>query len=775
MYITKRDGRKELFDKEKLKNAITRAFVSSQEKCDDIDAIVNAIIITNNTGVEKIQDKVEAELMKNYPATAKAYILYRNKRTEIREGGRELDQTLWEIVSGEKPDVTKENANINGDTPMGTILRFGSEASKKVGLKRMMSSDATEAHRNGDIHIHDLDFLAAGATTTCMQIDITKLFENGFNTGHGRLREPQSIMSYASLAAIAIQANQNDQHGGQSIPAFDYDMAIGVRKSYSKIFKEKLIDILEDVLDVEFTTDDFVGFYKENGEPKYHLSLDNIYYQKLKDYTLIVTQDKEIIITGFDRIWNKVLKALIKRSNKEIEKQTHQAMEGFIHNVNTLNSRAGSQVPFSSINYGTDTSEEGRLVMKMLLQATDEGLGNGETPIFPIQVFKVKNGINAFEGDPNYDLFERACYVSAKRLFPNFEFLDAPYNLKYYNPNDYHSEVATMGCRTRVYENRYNPDNITSFGRGNLSFTTINLPRLGIENGRINENGIDEFFKKLDEMMVLCKEQLLDRLQIQMKKKVKNFPFLMGQGIWVGSDKLNKEDELGDILKEGSLSIGFIGLAECLIALTGKHHGESIDAQKLGLDIVKHMRQMTDKFAEETGLNFSLFATPAEGLSFRFTDMDKKKYGIIKGITDKDYYTNSFHVPVYYDISLFEKIDIEAPYHALCNAGHITYVEVEGDLCKNPKAFETIVHYMMQKGIGYGAINHPVDRCTNCNYTGTIIGDTCPACDKTEGNGTHIERIRRITGYLVGDMNRWNRGKKAEEKDRVKHDFSYRF
>lgn len=655
MYITKRDGRKELFDKEKLKNAITRAFVSSQEKCDDIDAIVNAIIITNNTGVEKIQDKVEAELMKNYPATAKAYILYRNKRTEIREGGRELDQTLWEIVSGEKPDVTKENANINGDTPMGTMLRFGSEASKKVGLKRMMSSDATEAHRNGDIHIHDLDFLAAGATTTCMQIDITKLFENGFNTGHGRLREPQSIMSYASLAAIAIQANQNDQHGGQSIPAFDYDMAIGVRKSYSKIFKEKLIDILEDVLDVEFTTDDFVGFYRENGEPKYHLSLDNIYYQKLKDYTLIVTQDKEIIITGFDRIWNKVLKALIKRSNKEIEKQTHQAMEGFIHNVNTLNSRAGSQVPFSSINYGTDTSEEGRLVMKMLLQATDEGLGNGETPIFPIQVFKVKNGINAFEGDPNYDLFERACYVSAKRLFPNFEFLDAPYNLKYYNPNDYHSEVATMGCRTRVYENRYNPDNITSFGRGNLSFTTINLPRLGIENGRINENGIDEFFKKLDEMMVLCKEQLLDRLQIQMKKKVKNFPFLMGQGIWVGSDKLNKEDELGDILKEGSLSIGFIGLAECLIALTGKHHGESIDAQKLGLDIVKHMRQMTDKFAEETGLNFSLFATPAEGLSFRFTDMDKKKYGIIKGITDKDYYTNSFHVPVYYDISLFEK------------------------------------------------------------------------------------------------------------------------
>lgn len=337
------------------------------------------------------------------------------------------------------------------------------------------------------------------------------------------------------------------------------------------------------------------------------------------------------------------------------------------------------------------------------------------------------------------------------------------------------SGILSHNCRTRVYENRYNPDNITSFGRGNLSFTTINLPRLGIENGRINENGIDEFFKKLDEMMVLCKEQLLDRLQIQMKKKVKNFPFLMGQGIWVGSDKLNKEDELGDILKEGSLSIGFIGLAECLIALTGKHHGESIDAQKLGLDIVKHMRQMTDKFAEETGLNFSLFATPAEGLSFRFTDMDKKKYGIIKGITDKDYYTNSFHVPVYYDISLFEKIDIEAPYHALCNAGHITYVEVEGDLCKNPKAFETIVHYMMQKGIGYGAINHPVDRCTNCNYTGTITGDTCPACDKTEGNGTHIERIRRITGYLVGDMNRWNRGKKAEEKDRVKHDFSYRF
>ena len=548
-------------------------------------------------------------------------------------------------------------------------------------------------------------------------------------------------------------------HGGQAVPNFDFSMAEGVRKSFTKIFRNNTIKfsnfIRETESDVDYT-ESMKAFFKDlvnkNAGPKYlnKESYDQTFNALKESYPEV----------NFDRI----KKDIIKDSELEIKEQTYQAMEALIHNLNTMHSRAGAQVPFSSLNYGTDTSEEGRLVVSCLLDTTIAGLGDGETPIFPIQIFKVKEGVNYNPGDKNYDLFQKAILCSAKRLFPNFSFLDAPFNFKYYKENDYNSEVAYMGCRTRVMANNYDPTKEVTCGRGNLSFTSINLPRLGI----LYPNK-DEFFKHLDEMCDLVIKQLLDRFEVQRHKKVKNMPFLMGQHVWIDSDKLGWDDEIDEVIRNGTLTIGFIGLAECLIALTGKHHGESEESQKLGLEIVGFMRKKMDEASEKYHLNFSLIATPAEGLSGRFVKLDKKRFGIIPGVTDKEFYTNSFHVPVYYPISMFKKIDIEAPYHNLTNGGHITYIEVDGDIAKNPQAFEKIVRHMKEKGIGYGAVNHPVDRDPICGYNG-IIDNVCPKCGRHEEEGSvGFERIRRITGYLVGTLDRFNDAKRAEEHARVKH------
>lgn len=609
-------------------------------------------------------------------------------------------------LSSRDSDLKRDNANINGDTPMGAMLQQGANTAKEYYLDTMIDPEIAALHREGWIHIHDLDFY--GWTTTCCQIDLLKLFEGGFDTGHGHLREPKSIGSYAALAAIAIQSNQNDQHGGQSIVNFDYAMAKGVRMTYEKHLKH----YNELIVDISGCSDE---------------------------------------------------KSAHEMAMESTKRDTYQAMEGFIHNLNTMHSRAGAQVPFSSINYGLDTSWEGRLAIEQLLLATEAGLGNGETPIFPIQIFRVKEGVNYNPEDPSYDLFRLAMRVSSKRLFPNFSFVDAPFNLQYYDPDRPETQVAYMGCRTRVLGNVYDPSREISNGRGNLSFTSINLPRLAIE-----ANGdVDKFFDLLNDMLNKVMKQLLDRYEVQSRRLVRNFPFLMGEGVWIDSDTLGPDDEIGEVLKHGTLSIGFIGLAETLKSLTGKHHGESEEAQELGQFIVSYIRTFCDRKSKELQMNVTCLATPAESLSGRFVRMDKKRYGEIKGVTDRDYYTNSFHVPVYYPISAYDKIRIEAPYHALTNAGHISYVELDGDVSKNLEAFEKIIRCMKECGIGYGSINHPVDRDPICGYNG-IIGDTCPCCGRTEEEGK-FERIRRITGYLVGTLDRFNNAKRAEEKDRVKH------
>ena len=660
-------------------------------------------------------------------------------------------------------DIKRENANIDGNTAMGTMLQYGSAVSKEFCKTHILKPEHSYAHDNGDIHIHDMDFFNMG-TLTCCQIDLKKLFEGGFSTGHGFLREPNDIMSYGALAAIAIQSNQNDQHGGQSIPFFDYGLAKGVYKTFRKLYisnMSKALKLFKDIDNKEAIKNIVCKIEDENLK----LGLEkNEYY---------INKEKEILKEEFnidEDIAKKIQDFAYNEAYEETDRQTYQSMEGFIHNLNTMHSRAGAQVPFSSVNFGTDTSEEGRMISKNLLLCLERGLGDGETPIFPILIFKVKEGINLNPGDPNYDLFKLSCKVSAKRLFPNFSFLDAPFNAKYYKEGHPETEATYMGCRTRVLSNVCGEEVVN--GRGNLSFTTINLPRLGIKHGMINnrEANLDGFFKELDEKIDLVIDQLLERMEVQGNKKMKNFPFLMGQGIWLGSDHLGPEDRLKEVIKQGTLTVGFIGLAECLIGLIGKHHGESKEAQELGIKIISHMRDRMDEARDKYKLNFSLIATPAEGLSGRFTSIDKALYGIIEGITDKEYYTNSFHVPVYYKISAFEKIRIEAPYHEFTNAGHITYVELDGDPTNNVEAFETIIRAMKELGIGYGSINHPVDRDPICKYSGIIEGSICPACGRNEEiSDIKFERIRRITGYLVGTVDRFNNAKRAEVRDRVKH------
>ncbi|MBS6115053.1 anaerobic ribonucleoside triphosphate reductase [Thomasclavelia spiroformis] len=733
--IRKRDGRLVPFELDKIAGAIYKAFQACSSKYELKTALDIAKKVEKNLEkkqsalptVELVQDTVEEVLIEQgFVRVAKAYILYRANRTRERDMRSRLMKTFEEITFSESKnsDLKRENANVNADAPMGTMLKYGTEAAKQFNEMFVLKPKHARAHANGDIHIHDMDFLTL--TTTCCQIDIKRLFENGFSTGHGVLRSPNSISVYAALACIAIQSNQNDQHGGQAIPNFDYGMAPGVAKSYIKHFYHNLakaISLLENI-----DGEKIAATIKNKLVLKPTLDNNEEFNNAIKT---------ELLNKNIKNI-DKIIEFSNKTAYQETDEETYQAMEAFIHNLNTMHSRAGAQVPFSSINYGMDTSSEGRMVMKNVLLATEAGLGHGETPIFPIQIFRVKEGINYNEGEPNYDLFKLACKTSAKRLFPNFSFVDAPFNLKYYKGTP-ETEIAYMGCRTRVMANVYDKNNEISFSRGNLSFTTINLPRLAI----LSNGDVKEFFNKLDDMLELCIDQLLERFEIQCRRKVKNYPFLMGQGIWLGSDKLKPDDEVREVLKHGTLTVGFIGLAETLKALIGYHHGESEQAQALGLKIVGHMAEAMDEASKKYNLNFSLIATPAEGLSGRFIKMDKKLFGNLEGITDREYYTNSFHIPVYYPISAYNKIKLEGPYHALTNGGHISYIEMDGDSTKNLAAFEKIIRAMHDNGIGYGAINHPVDRDPVCGYNG-IIDDVCPCCGRKENEHHGLERIPRI-------------------------------
>ena len=588
-------------------------------------------------------------------------------------------------------------ASIDGDTAMRKMLHFGAKGAKEFAKAFLLKSEHTSAHENGDLHIHDLDFLPAGKLTCC-QTDPLELFANGgFSTGHGFLRTPNSISSYCALAAIILQANQNEMHGGQSIPNFDYAMAEGVRKTYKKNLAHNLAK-----------------------------------FSRFKNNKALTKKETELAEA---------------EAREDTRIQTYQAMEGLVHNLNAMHSHIGAQVPSTSLNFGTDTTPEGQLVTEQFLLAIDAGLGKGEAPAFPTSIFKVKEGVNYNPEDPNYHLFKLAMLISSKRHSPNFVFIDAPFNLQYYKKGDYKTEVATMDCRTRVFSSIFPESDGRITGRGNCSFTTINLPRIaikhGIAKGERSKADFDGFYKELKKKLALAAEQLLERFNFQAEKTVKNFPFLMGQGVWINSSNLKPDSKLREVIKHGTLSIGFIGLAEALIALTGKHHGESEEAQKLGLEIVKFMRNLTDKFAKKYHLNYSLLATPAEGLAESFTKTDAKNFGRIKGVTDKEFYTNSFHVPASYRIGMHNKIDIEAPYHALCNAGHITYVEMDGDICKNLEAFESIIRYMKDAGIGYGSVNPPVDRDPVCGFSGVIDRHVCPACGRKEGNGElKFERLR---------------------------------
>lgn len=767
--IIKRDGRTAAYDVEKIAKAIFRAATSVGGK--DYQTAQNLALQvekrleekcapSQSPTVEQIQDMVEKVLIENgHSRTAKEYILYRAQRTRVREMNTKLMKVYEDLTfkSAAENDIKRENANIDGNTAMGTMLKYGSEGAKAFYEMFVLDPEHASAHDCGDIHIHDLDFFSL--TTTCCQIDLTKLFEGGFNSGYGYLREPGDIASYAALAYNAIQSNQNDQHGGQSVPKFDFDMAPGVRKTYQKNYCRCLANACELLCGIS----DCSKLLSEVFEP---LKSDNLVpsMEQNEEYTAAEQKLLKEVLSCTDSEITAAQRFAAKHAYKETERATYQAMEALIHNLNTMHSRAGAQTPFSSLNYGTDTSPEGRMVIKNMLLAEQAGLGHGETPIFPIHIFKVKEGVNFNPSDPNYDLFRLACKVSAKRLFPNFSFLDAPFNLQYYKDGRPETEVAYMGCRTRVAANTYDPTREITTGRGNLSYTSINLPRLAI----LSNKNIDLFFDLLDRKIDLVIQQLLDRFRIQGQKKVLNFPFLMGQGVWLDSDKLSPNDEIAEVLKHGTLTIGFIGLAETLVALIGQHHGQSEYAQNLGLEIIGHMRARMDAESEKRKLNFSLIATPAEGLSGRFVKIDRERFGVIEGVTDRDYYTNSFHIPVYFDINAFEKIRLEAPYHALTNGGHITYVELDGDPLQNVDAFEQLIRCMKESGIGYGSINHPVDRDPVCGYTG-IIGDECPNCHRKETADQPIERIRRITGYLVGSLEHFNNAKRAEEHDRVKH------
>lgn len=757
--VVKRNGSRVDFNGTKVAMAIKKGFDSIKTMNEDeeevlkysskdiqkvyqhvIDRIKKDYENKERIKIEDIQDIIEETLKKDkYIDVYESFSEYREKRAQSREAFTEdkkshkFLKTLEGLAlkSASEEDSKRENGNIDGNSAMGTMLQFGSNVSKEFAKAYLMKKKFADAHDEGDIHIHDMDFEAMG-TTTCMQIDLDKLFKNGFSTGHGHLREPNDIMSYSALAAIAIQSNQNDQHGGQSIPAFDYYLAPGVLKT----FKKQLKTAIKDFIDLE-DINDFIN--------------TNVLEKEISKINTI-----DVTVDYFEKFYKesekvkRMFELAIKKALEKTDRTTYQAMEAFVHNLNTMHSRAGAQVPFSSINFGTDTSSEGRMVTKNYMLAAEAGLGHGETPIFPISIFKVKEGVNYNPEDPNYDLFKLSLRVSAKRLFPNWSFIDASFNKPYYKEGDFRTEVGYMGCRTRVLGNTADPDKEVTPGRGNLSFTSINLPRLGIKHGIVGANASNKadmkgFYEELDSKIELVKDQLLERFEIQCNKRVYNFPFLMGQGVWMDSDKLKSNDKVKKVLKHGTLSIGFIGLAECLKALTGKHHGESPESQKLGIEIVSHIREKCDEYSKKYNLNFTCLATPAEGLSGRFVNIDRDLYGKIPGVTDRAYYTNSFHVPVYYNISIAKKLELEGKYHKFTNAGHISYIELDGDPSDNLEAFESVVRIMKESDIGYGAINHPVDRDPVCGYVG-IIKDVCPRCGRRAGEPVSVDLLKRLEG-----------------------------
>ena len=798
LYILKRDGSEQPFNAEKIRSAIMKAYRAGGVRPDSsrIDLIVKRIegYARNNESeklaVEQIQDMVEEALMGLDPFIAKKYIIYREWRNVERDKRTHLKRTLDGIVTIEKNDVNLSNANMSAYTPSGQMMTFAREVTKDYTLKYLLSNRFARAHRNGDIHIHDLDYYPT-KTTTCVQYDLEDIFTRGMWTKNGSVRTPQSIQSYATLATIVFQTNQNEQHGGQAIPAFDFFMAPGVRKTFTKHISSTLLLAQE----------------LKQGKMKEASSLpDEKEVRKIVAEVAPALQpaapDAERLHKALSKICPDLsvdeVKVSLQDSFYRTQRDTHQAMEGFIHNLNTMHSRGGNQVVFSSINYGTDTSDEGRMVIRELLKSTVEGLGHGEVPIFPIQIFKVKDGINYSEEDckkasrnfddalagkltfetRNFDLLLESCFTSAKALFPNFVFLDTPFNQnekwKADDPHRWYYELATMGCRTRVFENLRGEK--TSIGRGNTSFTTLNMPRLAIEARRsaeerypdadkhqIREEARRIFLDSVRRMAELCADQLYERFCYQKTALARQFPFMMGNDVWKGGKNLQPTDQVGDVIATGTLGIGFIGGHNAMVAIYDEGHARNKEAWQTLYDAVETMNDVVKEYKRKYNLNFSVLATPAEGLAGRFTRMDRKKYGIIPGVNDLDYYVNSFHVDVKEEVTMVEKIKLEAPFHAITGGGHITYVELDGEAKKNPVVLLKLVKVMHDEGIGYGSINHPVDTCRGCGYKGVIF-DKCPVCGSDQ-----ITRLRRITGYLTGSLESWNSAKRAEERDRVKH------
>lgn len=719
MFITKRDGSQEEFNVDKIRGAVEKAYDATYESISDseVDKIINLLIKKYNdrlTSVEDIQDCVERVLMElGYHDVAKNYILYRNKRENIRASKSKLSKIFDKILKSEG-DINRENANVDGNAPMGLMLLFGSEFEKDYVKRNLISERYVHLHDDGYIHIHDLNFYAC--TFNCCHIDLETLFKNGFNTGDGFIRRPNSISSAASLAAIVIQSNQNDMFGGQGLPMFEYNLAPYVAKSFAKRLKE-CIEIIRGV-----SLDNSLNEYIDNLYESKGSVLDNL--DDVKRY-----YDSLLNISSNENLTDRIVDKAVEMTDRD----TYQAMESFIHNMNSLHSRAGAQTPFSSINYGTGTTAECRMIIKNILKATEDGLGRHETPIFPIQIFKTKEGVNTLPGDPNYDLYEYACKVTPKRFYPNYVNIDTPANIQYYREGKPETEMATMGCRTRVI-GQLNTDEGSVRNRGNIAFTTINLPRIALET-----KNVDLFFKRYDEIIDDCIGELLERVSFLCKKKVYNFPFLMGQNLYMGSENLNWDDDIETALKNGTLSVGFCGLAECLKALVGKHHGEDEEAYKLGVSIIKYLRNKTDEATKKYGWNFSTFATPAESTAGRFLRLDRKRFGIIRGVTDREYYTNSFHIPVYYKITAFDKMRKEGPFHELCNAGAITYIELDGDAVKNSSVVQKLVDFSRKCNISYFSINTIHDVCPICGYDGIINTNKCPGCGWIEGTEIEIK------------------------------------
>ena len=794
IYILKRDGSQQPYDGEKIRSAVDKAFraaglIDEEGYALRIESLIQTELCHRNAqvAVEEIQDRVEAELMNLAPQVAKKYIIYREWRTVQREKRTTLKRTMDGIVSIEKNDINLGNANMSAYTPSGQMMTFASEVTKDYAMKYLLSAPFARAHAAGDIHIHDLDYYPT-KTATCVQYDLADLFERGFHTKNGSIRTPQNIQSYATLATIVFQTNQNEEHGGQAIPAFDFFMAPGVRKTFIRQLADRLLYAHSLLSGRSLTDEERKGFVEA--------------LRGLEPPLAHTDAAAEALAAGLERIGCQLpataVRLALEEAYQRTKRDTHQAMEGFVHNLNTMHSRGGNQVVFSSVNYGTDTSEEGRMVIRELLAATVEGLGQGEVPIFPIQIFKVKEGVNYSEADyakaqadfagalagkytfetPNFDLLLLACKTTSHALFPNFLFLDTPFNQhelwRADDPKRYLHEIATMGCRTRVFENVCGPK--TSVGRGNLSFTTMNLPRLAIEASRRAQRELPTapveqqqerarvlFLESVREMATFIGDQLHERYLYQRSALARQFPFMMGNDVWKGGAALAPQDEVGSVFDSGTLGIGFIGGHNAMMALYGEGHGRSDRSWQTLYDAVQVINEVVREYKQKYHLNYSVLATPAEGLSGRFTRMDRKRYGIIPGVNDLDYYVNSFHVDVREEIGMHDKIRREAPFHAITLGGHISYIELDGEAKKNVSVILKLVKTMKDTGIGYGSINHPVDTCQDCGYRG-IIYDKCPVC-----TSDRIARLRRITGYLTGSLESWNSAKQAEEHDRVKH------